>query len=324
MFGRWGLSQKVASFTLIAVSSAVVSFAPSALAQTEPTPTTAEAAAQAAQTAQEEALAEIKCRQEAEGPECIAVADGAETLPCDEAVRLPNGSCPPVLKDLLQEAILSGLEIPKSLSVRRSSPTLSDAIRADPTLRAKVRFMTLKQFREAVILGRFASKAVTAPQPQASTPTNAAAIQRGPKTAPASTPPAVIKPVRPPVTDACDPNATSSGAFSANLCLTFANGSSELSPASRSILDNQAKIYAGRSGVLKISGHANRTGPEAVNIALSKARAEAAAAYLRGKPGMDAITFETTGKGSAEPLANTDPIDGVNRRTQLDTFEKNK
>jgi outer membrane protein OmpA-like peptidoglycan-associated protein len=70
--------------------------------------------------------------------------------------------------------------------------------------------------------------------------------------------------------------------------------------------------------LVKISGHTDNTGRETHNLSLSKQRADVVAEYLVGN-GVNIKTIETSGLGSAKPIATNTTEDGrkKNRRVEL-------
>lgn len=76
--------------------------------------------------------------------------------------------------------------------------------------------------------------------------------------------------------------------------------SATLTDAGRAVLDAWLAI-APKGRTIRVSGHADRLGPEPYNIKLSLRRAEAVKQYLIGK-GMDARHIELVAKGELEPV----------------------
>ncbi len=98
--------------------------------------------------------------------------------------------------------------------------------------------------------------------------------------------------------------------------ILFRSGSAYLSPASNRLLDRLAEAAGDCEGVnIAIIGHSDRTGREAVNLAMSAERATRVRDALveRGLPG---AMFSTEGRGSAEPLGDN-PADPANRRIEF-------
>ena len=86
--------------------------------------------------------------------------------------------------------------------------------------------------------------------------------------------------------------------------IEFAQGSAEVRTATMPLLDELVQIAAECSAAaIKITGHTDSTGDEATNLALSRARAEAVAAYMTGA-GIADDRITAIGVGSAEPLVD--------------------
>lgn len=100
--------------------------------------------------------------------------------------------------------------------------------------------------------------------------------------------------------------------------ILFDSGKSEILPSSHPTLDRLAQFLKTNRTRILITGHTDRTGDAAANLAFSKRRAEAVreALVLRG---VDAGMIETEGKGSAEPVdpADTPEAYALNRRTEF-------
>lgn len=69
-------------------------------------------------------------------------------------------------------------------------------------------------------------------------------------------------------------------------------------------------IRAGGTGAVAITGYTDSKGGDAYNLDLSRRRAEAVAAWLRGQPGVRDRTYTIVGKGKAEPVAANARPDG--------------
>lgn len=101
--------------------------------------------------------------------------------------------------------------------------------------------------------------------------------------------------------------------------LFFDFDKSDITPEAASILDSAAQAYAstGQAKVV-LAGHADKSGSDAYNQALSQRRADAARAYLSGK-GVPDSAISTEAFGESRPLVET--ADGVrepqNRRVEI-------
>ncbi|WP_119353326.1 OmpA family protein [Azohydromonas sediminis] len=101
--------------------------------------------------------------------------------------------------------------------------------------------------------------------------------------------------------------------------ISFATGSATIEPRLRSVLDafanglsNQPTMY------VRIVGHTDSTGSDAVNDPLSLRRANSVRDYLTDR-GVAASRIETFGRGSREPIASNDTPEGraKNRRVEI-------
>jgi OOP family OmpA-OmpF porin len=94
--------------------------------------------------------------------------------------------------------------------------------------------------------------------------------------------------------------------------------SAAITPQTGAVLDNVARVYAPLVRcVVEVASHADRSGHADYNVALSRRRAEAIAAYLAGKGVTAPIRIE--GFGETRPLVETP--DGTrepqNRRAEI-------
>ena len=99
----------------------------------------------------------------------------------------------------------------------------------------------------------------------------------------------------------------------------FAWDQATLTPVALTVLDQvQSDFVAGKPTRVVIAGHADRSGPEAYNLALSERRARSVAQAL-GERGIPAGTMDVKGYGESQPRVPTD--DGVrepqNRRVEI-------
>jgi outer membrane protein OmpA-like peptidoglycan-associated protein len=98
-----------------------------------------------------------------------------------------------------------------------------------------------------------------------------------------------------------------------DFAIQFNVGSATLAPASASLLDQIGKVLSlNPSGCIVVEGHTDVSGNADKNTALSRSRAESVVNYL-GK-NIDPARLVPVGKGSSQPLKNTDPKDPKNRR----------
>lgn len=101
--------------------------------------------------------------------------------------------------------------------------------------------------------------------------------------------------------------------------ISFDTGRSEIKPNLRPILDQFASGLSGQPNTeVRIVGHTDNTGPDAVNDPLSVQRAEAARQYLAAR-GVDPRRVSIAGRGEREPIANnaTDAGRAQNRRVEI-------
>jgi outer membrane protein OmpA-like peptidoglycan-associated protein len=99
----------------------------------------------------------------------------------------------------------------------------------------------------------------------------------------------------------------------------FALNEADLSPRAQSVLRKvAAQINASRSAtVVTIDGYTDNTGDDAINIPLSRRRAQSvqrALAPMITKPG---ITYRAAGHGSADPVAGNDTEDNRKRNRRV-------
>ncbi|MCV2355969.1 OmpA family protein [Paucibacter sp. B2R-40] len=101
--------------------------------------------------------------------------------------------------------------------------------------------------------------------------------------------------------------------------VAFAIGSATLPESLKQQLDVFAEVLKGKTGSTKkirIVGHADSSGEEAANLALSQRRAEEVKRYLVNK-GVDAGMFDVAGVGSKELLKPGMPTAAENRRVTV-------
>jgi outer membrane protein OmpA-like peptidoglycan-associated protein len=108
----------------------------------------------------------------------------------------------------------------------------------------------------------------------------------------------------------------------ANLLITFATGSADLSPETIHTLEVVAKaLQSDRlSGLaFRVEGHADPRGSADYNMKLSAERAQAVVGYLTTRLGVLPDRLVAVGKGSTEPLDATHPEAIENRRVTIVT-----
>jgi OOP family OmpA-OmpF porin len=100
--------------------------------------------------------------------------------------------------------------------------------------------------------------------------------------------------------------------------LEFDLGKATIRPKSFPSLDRVAKLLTDKNFSLKLAGHTDNTGSDALNLRLSKDRAESIKAYLVSK-GANASRIEATGYGESQPIATNKTAAGrqQNRRVEF-------
>jgi len=117
-----------------------------------------------------------------------------------------------------------------------------------------------------------------------------------------------------------DEPAPAAEGMSIGFRIQFAYNSPELLPDTLPYLDavgEMMNLERTHDTRLLISGHADASGDEQYNLALSEARALAVAGYLEQKYAVDKSRIRTMGYGESKPLPNTDPMDPSNRRVEF-------
>ncbi|MBY0473495.1 MAG: OmpA family protein [Nitrosomonas sp.] len=106
--------------------------------------------------------------------------------------------------------------------------------------------------------------------------------------------------------------------------ISFDTGRADIKPGFRPILDNFATSLVGNEGAtVKIIGHTDNTGSDAVNNPLSVNRAASTRDYLVSR-GVSINRIQIDGHGSREPLVenNTSENRAENRRVEIFVAEK--
>ncbi len=107
--------------------------------------------------------------------------------------------------------------------------------------------------------------------------------------------------------------------ISVSLQVQFEFGSARLTPAGRHVLDLVAQAIQEPVLVHElflIEGHTDSIGEDYTNLALSQARAKAAASYLVSR-GISAARLNTAGYGELRPIPGTHGEDPRNRRVEI-------
>jgi len=103
--------------------------------------------------------------------------------------------------------------------------------------------------------------------------------------------------------------------------LEFDLGKATIRSTSNATLDRVAALLVEKNFSLKLAGHTDNSGSMALNLRLSKDRAESVKAYLVSQ-GANASRIEATGYGPNQPIASNKTADGrqKNRRVEFSLF----
>jgi OOP family OmpA-OmpF porin len=103
--------------------------------------------------------------------------------------------------------------------------------------------------------------------------------------------------------------------------LEFDLSKATIKPKSFASLNRVASLLTEKNFSLKLAGHTDNTGSMALNMRLSKERAEAVKAYLVAQ-GANASRIEATGYGPTQPIASNKTEEGrqTNRRVEFTLF----
>lgn len=102
--------------------------------------------------------------------------------------------------------------------------------------------------------------------------------------------------------------------------ISFATGRADVQPQLRAVLDSFANGLAGDPTTrVRIVGHTDSTGNDAVNDPLSVNRANSVRSYLADR-GVAASRIETAGRGSHEPIADNASEAGRARNRRVEIF----
>lgn len=103
----------------------------------------------------------------------------------------------------------------------------------------------------------------------------------------------------------------------------FETASANMSPDSRAVVDEIGGFMRSyENTVVDIEGNTDATGSRAVNMELSRARAETVRTYLMKKYGFPANRMRPKGNGPDNPIASNDTTEGrdKNRRTDIKVY----
>lgn len=103
--------------------------------------------------------------------------------------------------------------------------------------------------------------------------------------------------------------------------ISFATGSAAIKPELRSVLETFASgLSKDAAGMhVRIVGHTDSTGSEAINNPLSRERAESVKNFLVDR-GVPASRVETAGRGEREPIASNETAEGRARNRRVEIF----
>jgi OOP family OmpA-OmpF porin len=133
---------------------------------------------------------------------------------------------------------------------------------------------------------------------------------------PAPAPPAVLPPPPAPRPAPAPPPTPRKVTFSADSLFDF--GKSTVNAAGKQALDKFAADLKGTNfEVITATGHTDRIGSPASNMALSKRRAEAVQAYLMESAAIPAGKISAQGKGESEPVTKVGDCKGDTATKQL-------
>jgi OmpA-OmpF porin, OOP family len=110
---------------------------------------------------------------------------------------------------------------------------------------------------------------------------------------------------------------------SAQMLITFATNSTDLTSTARGALDKVARaLQSDKLAAYKfrVEGHADPRGNADANMTLSQQRAQAVVDYLTQQDGIAAERLSAVGKGSSEPLNTRNPAAPENRRVTIVTI----
>ncbi len=102
--------------------------------------------------------------------------------------------------------------------------------------------------------------------------------------------------------------------------ISFATGRADIEPNLRTVLDRFAQSLRANPGTeVRIIGHTDSTGSDAVNDPLSVARASSTRNYLTDR-GVDPARIQVAGRGSHEPIASNATAEGRARNRRVEIY----
>jgi outer membrane protein OmpA-like peptidoglycan-associated protein len=102
--------------------------------------------------------------------------------------------------------------------------------------------------------------------------------------------------------------------------ISFASGQDEIAPRLMPILDQFAQGLNQQTAMeVRIVGHTDSTGSDAINLPLSVQRAQSARDYLVSR-GVSASRISIDGRGAREPIADNSTEAGRARNRRIDIF----
>lgn len=103
--------------------------------------------------------------------------------------------------------------------------------------------------------------------------------------------------------------------------ISFSTGSAALKPELRGVLESFANgLKSGGHGTLvRVVGHTDSTGSDAINNPLSLERADSVRDFLTDR-GIASNRIEVAGRGSREPIASNDTAEGRARNRRVEIF----
>ena len=102
--------------------------------------------------------------------------------------------------------------------------------------------------------------------------------------------------------------------------ISFATNRADIQPSFRPILDRFAEgLRNNPNADVRIIGHTDSTGSDAINNPLSLDRAESTRNYLTAR-GVSGARIQVEGRGSREPIASNDSSEGRARNRRVEIF----